>query len=66
MGNAFILKPSEMTPTYIHADCRHYGDAGLPKGLMNVIHGDYRMGQAICSHPGITGISQAEQILAAS
>ncbi|MGB1919561.1 MAG: betaine-aldehyde dehydrogenase [Candidatus Puniceispirillales bacterium] len=57
MGNAFILKPSEMTPLVSMRIAAIMEDAGLPKGLMNVIHGDYRMGQAICSHPGIAKVS---------
>jgi betaine-aldehyde dehydrogenase len=57
MGNAFILKPSEMTPLVSMRIAAIMEEAGLPKGLMNVIHGDYRMGQAICAHPGIAKVS---------
>lgn len=57
MGNAFILKPSEMTPLVSMRIAAIMEDAGLPKGLMNIIHGDYRMGQAICAHPGIAKVS---------
>ncbi|NBR39593.1 MAG: aldehyde dehydrogenase family protein, partial [Alphaproteobacteria bacterium] len=32
-------------------------EAGLPKGLMNIINGDYRIGSAICQHPGIAKVS---------
>jgi betaine-aldehyde dehydrogenase len=57
MGNAFILKPSEMTPLVSMRIAAIMEEAGLPKGLMNVIHGDYRIGQAICAHPGIAKVS---------
>lgn len=56
-GNAFILKPSEMTPLVGHlvADILH--EAGLPDGLFQIIHGDYTIGRALCAHPGIAKIS---------
>jgi betaine-aldehyde dehydrogenase len=57
MGNAFILKPSEMTPLVSMRIAAIMEESGLPKGLMNVIQGDYRIGQAICAHPGIAKVS---------
>ena len=57
MGNAFILKPSEMTPLVSMRIVAIMEDAGLPKGLMNIINGDYRIGSAICQHPGIAKVS---------
>ncbi len=57
MGNAFILKPSEMTPLVAMRIAAIMEDAGLPKGLLNIIHGDHRIGKAICEHAGIAKIS---------
>lgn len=56
-GNAFILKPSEMTPLTGNRIAELFAEAGLPDGLFQVIHGDYTIGRAICSHPGIAKIS---------
>ncbi len=56
-GNAFILKPSEMTPLTSHMVAEALKDAGLPDGLFQILHGDYNIGRAICEHPGIAKIS---------
>ncbi len=56
-GNAFILKPSELTPLTAHLVAETLADAGLPEGLFQILHGDYQMGRAICAHPGIAKIS---------
>ena len=56
-GNAFILKPSEMTPLVGHLIADLLREAGLPDGLFQILHGDYRIGRAICAHPGIAKIS---------
>ena len=57
MGNAFILKPSEMTPLSALKIVEIMEDAGLPKGLLNVMQGDHTIGSAICAHPGIAKVS---------
>jgi betaine-aldehyde dehydrogenase len=46
-----------MTPLTAHmvADLLH--QAGLPDGLFQIVHGDHRIGRAICAHPGIAKIS---------
>ena len=56
-GNAFILKPSELTPLTAHLVAEILADAGLPEGLFQILHGDYQMGRAICAHPRIAKIS---------
>ena len=56
-GNAFILKPSELTPLTAHLVAEILADAGLPDGLFQILHGDYQMGRAICAHSGIAKIS---------
>ncbi|XDZ64839.1 betaine-aldehyde dehydrogenase [Alphaproteobacteria bacterium LSUCC0684] len=57
MGNAFILKPSEMTPLVSLRIAEIMEEAGLPPGLMNVMQGDGALGSAICAHPGIAKVS---------
>ncbi|MGC6485413.1 MAG: betaine-aldehyde dehydrogenase [Candidatus Puniceispirillales bacterium] len=57
MGNAFILKPSEMTPLVALRIVEIMEEAGLPKGIMNIIQGDGSVGAALCRHPGIAKIS---------
>ena len=56
-GNAFILKPSEMTPLVAHKVADILSEAGLPDGLFQIIHGTQEIGRAICEHPGIAKIS---------
>ena len=56
-GNAFILKPSEMTPYTANAIAKILHEAGMPAGLFQVVHGDYSVGQALCEHPQIAKIS---------
>ena len=56
-GNGFVLKPSERDPSsanLIHELCT---EAGVPQGLLNVVHGDRRAVDAILDHPGIAAIS---------
>jgi aminomuconate-semialdehyde/2-hydroxymuconate-6-semialdehyde dehydrogenase len=57
-GNCVIAKPSEVTPmtAYLLGDvCRK---AGLPPGVLNIVHGyGHRAGEAIVSHPAIKAIS---------
>jgi len=55
-GNAFILKPSEQTPLSANELARLFDEAGLPKGLFSVVHGDREMVEALCDHPGISAI----------
>jgi betaine-aldehyde dehydrogenase len=57
MGNAFILKPSEMTPIVANQIVQIMEDSGLPPGLLNVLQGDYTIGAALCEHPGIAKVS---------
>ena len=56
-GNAFIMKPSEMTPLVAHKVADILSEAGLPDGLFQIIHGTHEIGRAICEHPGIAKIS---------
>ena len=57
-GNAVIAKPSEMTPSTATALADVLVDIGAPAGCFNVVHGlGHEVGQALCEHPGIHGVS---------
>ncbi|HEY7656109.1 MAG TPA: CoA-acylating methylmalonate-semialdehyde dehydrogenase [Burkholderiales bacterium] len=56
-GNAFILKPSEKVPSASLRMAELFKDAGLPDGVLNVVHGDREAVDAILDHPGIHAVS---------
>jgi aminomuconate-semialdehyde/2-hydroxymuconate-6-semialdehyde dehydrogenase len=57
-GNAVVAKPSEVTPLTATMFAQLCGDAGLPPGVLNVVHGGgARAGQALVEHDGIKAIS---------
>ena len=56
-GNAFIFKPSEMTPLTALLLAEAFSDAGLPAGLFNVVQGYGDVGAALASHPDIAKVS---------
>jgi len=56
-GNAFILKPSERDPSVPIRLAELMKEAGLPDGILNVVHGDKEMVDAILDHPDIAAIS---------
>ena len=56
-GNAFILKPSEKDPSVPVRLAELMLEAGLPEGILNVVHGDKVAVDAILTHPGIKAVS---------
>jgi succinate-semialdehyde dehydrogenase/glutarate-semialdehyde dehydrogenase len=52
-GNAVVLKPAPLTPLIGNAIADVFRAAGLPQGLLHVIHGDADTGGAMCEHDGI-------------
>jgi malonate-semialdehyde dehydrogenase (acetylating)/methylmalonate-semialdehyde dehydrogenase len=56
-GNAFILKPSERDPSVPVRLAELFLEAGAPEGLLQVVHGDKGMVDAIIEHPDIPAIS---------
>ena len=56
-GNCFILKPSEKNPSCSVKLAELLKEAGLPDGVMNVVHGDKEMVDAILEHPDIATFS---------
>lgn len=55
-GNAFILKPSERNPTVPIMLAQLMEEAGLPKGIIQVVNGDKDAVDAIIEHPTIQSI----------
>ncbi|MFT3791484.1 MAG: CoA-acylating methylmalonate-semialdehyde dehydrogenase [Rudaea sp.] len=56
-GNAFILKPSERDPSVPVRLAELMLEAGLPEGVLNVVHGDKETVDAILRHPQIRAVS---------
>ncbi|WP_442678154.1 CoA-acylating methylmalonate-semialdehyde dehydrogenase [Sphingomonas sp. ASY06-1R] len=56
-GNAFILKPSERDPSVPVRLAELMREAGLPEGILQVVHGDKEMVDAILDHPAIAAVS---------
>jgi malonate-semialdehyde dehydrogenase (acetylating)/methylmalonate-semialdehyde dehydrogenase len=56
-GNAFILKPSEKVPLTAIRAVELLKDAGLPAGLMHVVHGEKPAVDALLHHPLIRAVS---------
>ena len=56
-GNTFVLKPSEQDPMVTMRLCELALEAGVPPGVLTVIHGGEDAVNAICDHPDIQAIS---------
>ncbi len=56
-GNTFVLKPSEKDPSASMLAARLLTEAGLPDGVLNVVHGDKQAVDAILRHPDIAAVS---------
>ena len=56
-GNTFILKPSEQVPLSQTRIFELLQEAGLPKGVANLVHGGKEAVNAILEHPDIVGVS---------
>ena len=56
-GNTFVLKPSEQDPMVTMRLVELALEAGIPKGVLNVVHGGEDVVNAICDHPDIKAVS---------
>ncbi len=56
-GNTFVLKPSEQDPMVTMRLVELALEAGIPKGVLNVVHGGPDVVNAICDHPDIKAVS---------
>ena len=58
VGNTAIAKPSELTPMTAYFLCEVCREAGLPAGVLNVVHGTGpNVGAAVAAHPRINTVS---------
>ena len=57
LGNCVILKPSELVPLSAGRIAELLRQAGLPDGVLQVVHGGRETVEAICDHSGIAAIS---------
>lgn len=56
-GNTFVLKPSEQDPMVTNRLVELALEAGIPKGVLNVVHGGEDVVNALCDHPDIQAVS---------
>jgi malonate-semialdehyde dehydrogenase (acetylating)/methylmalonate-semialdehyde dehydrogenase len=57
LGNTVVLKPSEKDPSAAIWMAEAMKEAGLPDGVLNVVHGDKEAVDAILTHPDVASIS---------
>ncbi|MBX2940658.1 MAG: aldehyde dehydrogenase family protein, partial [Ferruginibacter sp.] len=57
LGNCMIMKPSEKVPLSSMRLAQLLKEAGLPDGVLNIVHGDAEIVEAICDHPAIEAVS---------
>ncbi|KQW08405.1 methylmalonate-semialdehyde dehydrogenase [Leifsonia sp. Root4] len=56
-GNTVVLKPSEKDPSAANWMAELMKEAGLPDGVLNVVHGDKEAVDALLTHPDVASIS---------
>ncbi|CAG9176481.1 MULTISPECIES: CoA-acylating methylmalonate-semialdehyde dehydrogenase [Cupriavidus] len=56
-GNTFVLKPSEQDPLSTMELVKLAVEAGVPPGVLNVVHGAKDVVDALCTHPDIKAVS---------
>ena len=57
LGNTMVLKPSEVVPLSANKIAELLNEAGLPKGVLNIVHGAQETVEAICDHPDVAAVS---------
>jgi malonate-semialdehyde dehydrogenase (acetylating)/methylmalonate-semialdehyde dehydrogenase len=56
-GNTVVLKPSEKDPSAANFIAELFAEAGLPQGVLNVLHGDKVAVDGLLEHSGVKAIS---------
>ncbi|MGM0755478.1 MAG: CoA-acylating methylmalonate-semialdehyde dehydrogenase [Bacillota bacterium] len=56
-GNTFILKPSERTPILAERLAELFEEAGLPKGVLNIVNGAHDVVNGLLEHKNVKAIS---------
>lgn len=57
MGNSVVIKSSPLTPLASVEFMRACAAAGVPAGVVNLVHGDLTAGEALATHPGVDHIT---------
>jgi len=55
-GNAVVLKPSELAPAVGTWMASLWNEAGLPAGVLEIVHGGADTGRALAIHPDVDGV----------
>lgn len=55
-GNTVVFKPSELTPATAEITLKLWEQAGLPKGVLNLVQGEQETGIALAAHQDIDGL----------
>lgn len=55
-GNTVVFKPSELTPYVGEFIYDLFMEAGLPEGVLNIVHGAGETGKALVGHPELNGL----------
>ena len=56
-GNCVVCKPSEKVPSGMQKIAELLKEAGLPKGVFNLVHGTVEVVNRLCAHPDIAGMT---------
>lgn len=56
-GNTFVMKPSERTPLTAIRLAELFEEAGLPKGVLNIVHGAHDVVNGLLDHKKVAAIS---------
>jgi malonate-semialdehyde dehydrogenase (acetylating)/methylmalonate-semialdehyde dehydrogenase len=56
-GNTTVLKPSEKDPSAANLLAKWWSQAGLPPGVLNVVHGDKEAVDLLLDHPQVASVS---------
>ena len=56
-GNTFVLKPSERTPLLANRLAELFKEAGLPDGVLNIVHGAHDVVNGLLEHTDVKAIS---------
>ena len=56
-GNTFVLKPSERTPLLANRLAELFAEAGLPDGVLNIVHGAHDIVNGLLEHSDVKAIS---------
>lgn len=57
LGNTFVLKPSERTPLLANRLAELFKEAGLPDGVLNIVHGAHDVVNSLLQHEDVPAIS---------